>query len=60
MSKISTKNILKKIFKGNSEKKVKKKAVVKKVTKMAKNYAEEVLFRNKQLRMFFYGQNEVG
>ena len=29
MSKISTKNILKKIFKSNSEKKVKKKAVVK-------------------------------
>ena len=36
MSKISTKNILKKIFKGNSEKKVKKKAVIKKVAKATK------------------------
>ena len=34
MSKISTKNILKKIFKGNSEKKVKKKTKVKKVAKI--------------------------
>ena len=36
MSKISTKNILKKIFKGKSEKKVKKKTVAKKVAKVAK------------------------
>ena len=36
MSKISTKNILKKIFKGKSVKKVKKKTVAKKVAKVAK------------------------
>ena len=36
MSKISTKNILKKIFKGKSEKKVKKKVTVKKVVKTKK------------------------
>jgi CarD family transcriptional regulator len=36
MSKISTKNILKKIFKGKSEKKEKKKTVAKKVAKVAK------------------------
>jgi len=36
MSKISTKNILKKIFKGKSKKKVKKKTVAKKVAKVAK------------------------
>jgi len=36
MSKISTKNILKKIFKGNSEKKVKKKVIIKKVKKTKK------------------------
>ena len=36
MSKISTKNILKKIFKGKSEKKIKKKTVAKKVAKVAK------------------------
>jgi len=36
MSKISTKNILKKIFKGKSEKKVKKKAAFKKVVKVTK------------------------
>jgi CarD family transcriptional regulator len=36
MSKISTKNILKKIFKGKTEKKVKKKVAVKKVTKTKK------------------------
>ena len=36
MSKISTKNILKKIFKGKSEKKVKKKTAAKKVAKVAK------------------------
>ena len=36
MSKISTKNILKKIFKGKSEKKVKKKAAVKKAAKTKK------------------------
>jgi CarD family transcriptional regulator len=36
MSKISTKNILKKIFKGKAEKKVKKKVAVKKVTKIKK------------------------
>jgi CarD family transcriptional regulator len=36
MSKISTKNILKKIFKGNTEKKVKKKVSVKKTTKIKK------------------------
>ena len=37
MSKISTKNILKKIFKGNSEKKVKKKTTIKKVAKAKKH-----------------------
>ena len=36
MSKISTKNILKKIFKGKPEKKVKKKVAVKKVVKTKK------------------------
>ena len=36
MSKINTKNILKKIFKGNTEKKVKKKVSVKKTTKIKK------------------------
>jgi CarD family transcriptional regulator len=36
MSKISTKNILKKIFKGKTEKKVKKKVAVKKTTKTKK------------------------
>ncbi|MDC0875672.1 CarD family transcriptional regulator [Candidatus Pelagibacter sp.] len=36
MSKISTKNILKKIFKGKAEKKVKKKVAVKKTTKAKK------------------------
>ena len=36
MSKISTKNILKKIFKGNSEKKVKKKTKIEKVVKAKK------------------------
>ena len=36
MSKINTKNILKKIFKSGSEKKVKKKTVAKKVAKVAK------------------------
>ena len=36
MSKISTKNILKKIFKSKSEKKIKKKVAVKKVKKVAK------------------------
>ena len=36
MSKISTKNILKKIFKGKSEKKVEKKTAAKKVAKVAK------------------------
>ena len=36
MSKISTKNILKKIFKAKPEKKVKKKVTVKKVSKTKK------------------------
>ena len=36
MSKISTKNILKKIFKTKSEKKVKKKVTTKKVVKLKK------------------------
>ena len=42
MSKISTKNILKKIFKGNSEKKSKKKSVIKKVAKVNKNKAKKI------------------
>ena len=42
MSKISTKNILKKIFKGKSEKKVKKKTEVKKVTKVKKQKSKKV------------------
>ena len=42
MSKISTKNILKKIFKGKSEKKVKKKTTVKKVAKTKKIIKEKV------------------
>ena len=37
MSKISTKNILKKIFKGKTDKKVKKKVSKKKVVKVKKN-----------------------
>ena len=41
MSKISTKNILKKIFKSNSKKKVKKKTTVKKVTKAKKQKAKK-------------------
>ena len=41
MSKISTKNILKKIFKGNSEKKVKKKTTIKKVAKAKKHKAKK-------------------
>ena len=43
MSKISTKNILKKIFKGNSEKKVKKKATVKKVAKQKTKKIKKVV-----------------
>ena len=42
MSKISTKNILKKIFKSKSEKKVKKKAAVKKVSKAKKVVKEKI------------------
>ena len=42
MSKKSTKNILKKIFKGNSEKKVKKKSVVKKVAKVKKQKTKKI------------------
>ena len=42
MSKISTKNILKKIFKTKSEKKVKKKAAVKKVSKAKKKVKEKI------------------
>ena len=42
MSKISTKNILKKIFKGNSEKKVKKKVTVKKVAKVTKQKTKKI------------------
>ena len=42
MSKISTKNILKKIFKGNPKKKVKKKATVKKVTKVKKTKVKKI------------------
>ena len=40
MSKISTKNILKKIFKGKTKKKVKKKVPVKKITKIKKVSSE--------------------
>ena len=42
MSKISTKNILKKIFKSKSEKKVKKKVTVKKVVKLKKTTKDKV------------------
>ena len=42
MSKISTKNILKKIFKTKSEKKVKKKVAVKKVSKAKKAVKEKI------------------
>ena len=42
MSKISTKNILKKIFKTKSEKKVKKKVAVKKVSKTKKTVKEKI------------------
>ena len=42
MSKISTKNILKKIFKSKSEKKVKKKVAVKKVSKAKKAVKEKI------------------
>ena len=42
MSKISTKNILKKIFKTKSEKKVKKKVTVKKVSKAKKTVKEKI------------------
>ncbi|MDA9186853.1 transcriptional regulator [Candidatus Pelagibacter sp.] len=42
MSKISTKNILKKIFKSKSEKKVKKKVAVKKVSKAKKTVKEKI------------------
>ena len=42
MSKISTKNILKKIFKTKSEKKVKKKVTVKKVSKAKKAVKEKI------------------
>ena len=42
MSKISTKNILKKIFKNNSQKKVKKKPVIKKVAKSIKKKTKKV------------------
>jgi len=41
MSKISTKNILKKIFKGNSKKKVKKKTAIKKVVKAKKQKSKK-------------------
>ena len=41
MSKISTKNILKKIFKGKSKKKVKKKVAVKKATKIKKEKSKK-------------------
>ncbi len=42
MSKISTKNILKKIFKTKPEKKVKKKVTIKKVAKAKKSFKEKV------------------
>ncbi len=42
MNKISTKNILKKIFKGKSKKKVKKKSKVKKVSKVAKQKTKKI------------------
>ena len=42
MSKISTKNILKKIFKTKPEKKVKKKVAVKKVSKAKKAVKEKI------------------
>ncbi|MDC0429747.1 transcriptional regulator [Candidatus Pelagibacter sp.] len=42
MSKISTKNILKKIFKSNSKKKVKKKTTVKKVAKTIKQKTKKI------------------
>ena len=42
MSKISTKNILKKIFKSNPEKKVKKKSVIKKVVKANKQKTKKI------------------
>ena len=42
MSKISTKNILKKIFKGNSDKKIKKKAKIKKVAKVHKKKTKKI------------------
>jgi CarD family transcriptional regulator len=42
MSKISTKNILKKIFKGNSGKKVKKNVVVKKIAKATKQKTKKI------------------
>ena len=42
MSKISTKNILKKIFKAKPEKKVKKKVTIKKVAKAKKIVKEKV------------------
>ena len=42
MSKISTKNILKKIFKGQTDKKVKKKVNVKKVDKTKKVTKDKV------------------
>ena len=41
MSKINTKNILKKIFKGKTEKKIKKKVASKKVTKIKKTIKEK-------------------
>ena len=49
MSKISTKNILKKIFKGKSEKKVKKKVAVKKATKVKKVIKEKTKKNKKVL-----------
>jgi len=48
MSKISTKNILKKIFKTKPEKKVKKKVAVKKVSK-AKKVVKEKIKKNKKV-----------
>ena len=49
MSKISTKNILKKIFKGKPRKKVKKKVTVKKVTKIRKVASKKTKIISKKI-----------
>ncbi|MDC0850796.1 CarD family transcriptional regulator [Candidatus Pelagibacter sp.] len=49
MSKISTKNILKKIFKGKPRKKVKKKVTVKKVTKIKKVASKKTKIISKKI-----------